>query len=204
MSLLEISYMKNGLSFMPYFITGYGAASIFEICCWIHLFKPMKHLPDILFIISIGFFNLNNNILKWTHLCGIQLYIFFFLIICMIQEDNSRQNIIRWILQSPLFQLYGYISYPLYLLQHTILLNWIPMFLNWINTGYWVWTKNENKHWFQSLSWNIKFVYIFFLTCICYLLQRYLQDRIIASCCAKVYSFRPFLYFSNCCRLSQI
>ena len=102
-----------------------------------------------------------------------------FLLVSMLQEGNDRKNISRIILESNVFMSLGYCSYPLYLLQLAAFNIWAPILAHAIQTGqldlnYAPWV------WFTLIEWYLKILAIVVLFLICWCIQKYFQDTLVA------------------------
>jgi len=102
----------------------------------------------------------------------------------------KRWSVSRRFLESSVMNLLGYISYPMYLFQRSLLEWWAPRVAASIAIGSWQWELDEkingisnnrgDSQWFtQSLNFGWRFLAVVLLAGLCWCVQKFFQDGFV-------------------------
>lgn len=151
--------------------------------------------------------------LQWTIVPIISI---LYLMVVTIQDDWSRHNLTRWFLETRrVMNWFGYISYPMFLFQKSLLNWWAPKITECINSKKFALFIGHNPAfgnnpsdatWFTNLNFGWRILGFFLLSVFCWLVQKYFQDTyilwlyrtILGWKCERSYSF----FYGR--RLSQV
>ena len=123
--------------------------------------------------------------LEWTILPMMSIV---YLIVATIQDDWARNNLSRWLLQTGFMNWFGYISYPMFLFQKSLLNWWAPKIAECFNLNKFVLFTRGNPAfgadtneatWFTNLNMGYRIIGFFVLCCFCWLVQKYYQDTFV-------------------------
>ena len=147
----------------------------------------LRFSPDIFLIIMIIIVtktgNRTDSLEDFLRNVGFEMIAIIMYLTLLFQKGTSRRSIVRFILESSVFRIIGYASYPIYLLHIVIIEYYFRMVYDTIigaevsfKDSYSVrneWSDHFPMWWFFPLS-------LIIIVSICYLVQKYFQDTLIA------------------------
>eukprot|EP01041_Mallomonas_annulata_P003418 gene3418-6781_t len=172
------------------------------------IFNKLKNitltfLPD-LFIVSIILLLAvsppkDRNIMILYRFILIQFLMMGSILFSFLQNKETYWGLWRNLLQHPILTNIGYISYPMYLLQRVLVCYYghilyddiqqhrFPLVTGATNPEY---EPNWNDIWLGDKPWWWKLIALLCLVAICWPIQRYFQDGLIANLAVKFLSWR--------------
>lgn len=118
---------------------------------------------------------------------GVVSVFLLYLPVSLLQTKEYRNNISRFIFESPLLKFLGYLSYPLYIFQVVFIDFYYQIFIEDIRNHEFPVVKEELGTFANPFNWmrkepiGIKIGGISLLIAFCYLIQKYYQDVWVAS-----------------------
>ena len=152
-----------------------------------------RFFPDMMAVVFVVFLTTAGDLsyhpfqrtLEWTILPMMSIV---YLIVATIQDDWARNNLSRWLLQTRLMNWFGYISYPMFLFQKSLLNWWAPKIAECINLNKFAFFIGGNPAfgadpneatWFTNLNMGYRILLFIVLCCFCWLVQKYYQDMFV-------------------------
>jgi len=157
-------------------------------------FYLWRHFPDVLaaitgiLIAAVGTIRTVGD----SHLTAF-VFLYWVLLACivvsMLQVGPSRFNFTRYLLETPVLNILGYCSFPLYLYQMPIMeyANGIYRNKMYQETGI---DKYSYKYWYHDVSWEWRLLYWLIVIVFCYVIQYSINEIIVPNVLIRVFSTR--------------
>ena len=150
-------------------------------------FYLWRHTPDMLAVAyailmtTVGGVD-QSEVAKKAYLWGIFIPWLFlaYLVTSTLQVGPARLNICRYVLETPVVNLLGYCSYPLYLLQLVVYGGWLGSYNNMY------FHLNENKTLGPDIKFGWKFVIVIIMVVASVFIQYCIQDNLVPYLVIKV------------------